>query len=194
MAVVPNDLLPDQARSLLNLPDVGQVGYVVEDVYGAIHEWWLSHQRVPWLVLDHDHPRITAGKPGRCTLRIALAYEGRLQIELIQVLAGETIHAGAASGFGRQPHHFGFMVNDLEKRLEYCLGRGTSLLQRGTIRTAGIKVDYAYLDASAAVASGVILELIQWRLGPMPMPANRRVFSLTTALGSWNIFRGHIVR
>ena len=189
-----NQLVPVQVRSLLRLPDVGQVGYVVDDIYQAIHAWQVIHDRVPWLVLDHDHFRMLAGKPGRCTLRIGLSYDGPLQVEFIQVLSGETIHVGAANEPGDRPHHLGFMVRDLGGRLDYCQQRGALLLQRGTIRSAGFRVDYAYLDASPVGAPGLILELIQWRLGPFPMPVDRRAFSLTRSLGSWSFLRGHIVR
>jgi hypothetical protein len=193
-STIPNDIVSDQIKSLLRLPDVGQIGYVVEDVYRAVKEWQIVHQRVPWLVLDHDHTCTFRGRQGRCTLRIALAYEGPLQIELIQVLDGETIHVGAASKPEGQIHHFGFMVRNLDHRLEHCQNNGAQVLQKGTIKSAGLMVDYAYLDTSAIGGPDLILELIQWRLGPCPMPVNRLVFNISCALGSWNVFRGRIVR
>ena len=189
-----NRLVSDQVRSQLRLPNVGQIGYVVKDVYHAIQDLQVTKQRIPWLVLDHDHQRSLAGRQGRCTLRIALAYEGPLQLELIQVLKGETIHVGAAETSEIKIHHFGFMVHDLENRLKYCQGQGAKLLQKGIINSAGITVDYAYLDTSDISGTNMILELIQWRLGPFPMPTNRYVFSLLLTLGSWNIFKGKIVR
>ncbi len=189
----PNDLVSDRVRLLLRLPDVGQIGYVVQDVYRAIREWQVAHQRVPWLVLDHDHPRTMAGEQGRCTLRIALSYEGPLQIELIQVLKGETIHVDSAGAPEGRIHHLGFMVRDLERRLEYCQGQGAELMQKGKIRSAGITVDYAYLDTAALGSTNLILELIQWRLGPIPMPTSSHAFSTLRSLGSWNVFRGKTV-
>ena len=192
--IIPDDLVTDQVKSLLKLPDVGQIGYVVEDINHAIQEWQVAHQRVPWLVLDHNHPCIFRGKQGRCTLRIALAYSGRIQIELIQVLDGETIHVGSAAKPEGKIHHLGFMVRNLDGRLEYCQQQGAQLLQRGTIKSAGLTVDYAYLDCSAVGSPDLILELIQWRLGPLPISANRRLFNALRTLGSWSVFRGKIVR
>ena len=189
-----NRLVSDRVRSQLRLPNVGQIGYVVNDVHHTIKDCLVTQKRIPWLVLDHDHQRSLAGRQGRCTLRIALAYEGPLQLELIQVLKGETIHVNATGTSEIKIHHFGFMVRDLENRLKYCQGQGAKLLQKGTINSAGITVEYAYLDASNIGGTNIILELIQWRLGPFPMPANRYVFSLLLTLGSWNIFKGKIVR
>jgi len=189
-----NDIVPDHIKSLPSLPNVGQIGYVVEDVHRAIKERSFTRQRVPWLVLDHDHMRTFRGNQGRCTLRIALAYEGLLQIELIQVLDGETIHVGAASKSEGQIHHLGFMVRNLDSRLKHCQQVGAQVLQKGTIKSAGLMVDYAYLDTSAIGEQNMILELIQWHLGPCPIPVNHRVFSLSCAMGAWSVFRGKIVR
>lgn len=194
LAALPDDIVPDKIKSILKLPEVGQIGYVVEDIYSAVKKWQFTNQRVLWLVLDHDHTCTFRGKRGRCTLRIALAYEGQLQIELIQVLDGETIHVGAASKHEGQIHHLGFMVRNLEDRLEHCHRNGVQVLQKGTIKSAGLTIDYAYLDISAIGGSDLILELIQWRLGPCPIPVNRLVFSISCALGSWSVFKGKIIR
>ena len=194
VSFIPDNIVPDQLRSLLKLPDVGQIGYVVEDINKAIREWQAIHQRVPWVVLDLNHPRTLHGKQGRCTLRIALSYLGRIQIELIQVLDGETIHVGATGKPEGKIHHLGFMVRNLDGRLEYCQQQGAQLIQRGTIKSAGLTVDYAYLDTSAVGSPDLILELIQWRIGPLPISANRRLFNTLRTLGSWSVFRGKIVK
>jgi hypothetical protein len=191
---IPNDIVSDQVMLLLRLPEVGQIGYVVEDVYRAVKEWQVAQHRVPWLILDHDHPSTFRGRQGRCTLRIALTYEGPLQIELIQVLDGETIHIGAASKPEGQIHHLGFLVRNLDHRLEHCQRNGAQVIQKGTIKSAGMTVDYAYLDTSAVGGPDLILELIQWRLGPFPIPVNRLVFNVSCALGSQTVFRGKIVK
>jgi hypothetical protein len=187
------DLVSEEARASLGLPVVSQVGYVVEDVYLAIEAWRNTHGKGPWLVLDHDHPLLLLGKSTRSKLRIGLAYEGPLQIELIQVLEGETIHRGAAREQSRI-HHLGFNVRDLGRRLEYCQRQGAKMLQRGTIRSAGMTVNYAYFEATSIGSPDLILELIEWRLGILPIPASRLLFSTLLTLGAWNVFRGKVVR
>ena len=188
------DLAYDQIRSLLKLPRIGQIGYVVDDVYHTIKQQNVTHKNVSWLVLDHDHQRSIAGKQGRCSLRIALAYKGSLQLELIQVLKGDTIHVVARNATDFPIHHLGFMVNNLEQHLKYCLVKGARLLQKGTIKSSGITVNYAYLDVSGIGGTNLVFELIQWRLGLLPMPVNRYIFLFLLRLGSWNIFQGKIVR
>ena len=69
---------------------------------------------------------------------------------------------------------------------------GVGLIQRGTIREKGIVVEYAYLDT--AETAGTVIELIQWRLGPLPMPINGTVHNLICQLGSATLFRGRVVK
>lgn len=44
--------------------------------------------------------------------------------------------------------HLGFMVNDLEKRVEACRTQGIGVIQRG--QSKGFTVDYAYMDTVAS--------------------------------------------
>lgn len=193
-SIIPNDIILEQVRTLLRLPHAGQIGYVVEDVYSAVDNWQTVYQRTPWIILDHDHPCIFHGKQGRCNLRIALAYDGPIQIELIEVLEGETIHVGAASKPEGQIHHLGFMVRNLDQKLNHCERNGARVIQKGTIKSAGFKINYAYLDVSAIGGTDLILELIQWSFGYLPIPVNRLIFNISRFLGSWTVFRGKIIK
>ncbi len=186
------DVVSQEALAYLGLPAVSQVGYVVQDVYEAIRDWRHGHDKGPWLVLDHDHPVLFRGTQTRCKLRIGLAYEGARQIELIQVLEGNTIHNDVFEGRSKI-HHVGFNVRNLDRWLERCQQQGAKLLQRGIIRSAGMTVSYAYFESTSIGRGEIILELIEWRLGILPIPVNRLVFRTLLRLGAWNVFRGKIV-
>ncbi len=147
----------------------------------------------PWLLLDkRPDPCIQQGREVHPVLRIALAYMGPVQIELIQVVEGESIHLRHVEESKEGVHHLGFMVQDINKRLDACENMGIGILQRGTIRETGFTVDYAYLDT--VEQAGIILEFIQWRLGPIPTPVNRLVFNLVCWAGSKTLFRGRVLR
>ncbi len=180
------------ARVAFGLPAVSQVGYVVQDVYQAIGEWRRAHGRGPWLVLDHDHPVVLQGGQTKCNLRIGLGYEGTRQIEFIQVMDGETIHRDTVKGQS-QIHHIGFNVRGIDRWLERCERQGAKLLQRGIIKSAGMTVSYAYLESASIGRSEIIFELIDSRLGIMPIPVNSMVFRMLLMLGRWSVFRGKIV-
>ncbi len=83
------------------------------------------------------------------------------------------------------------MVQGLEKRLDACQKLGIAVLQRGTIKDIGFTVDYAYLDT--VDEAGVVIEFIQWRVGALPLPANRLIFNTLCRAGSHGFLKGRVV-
>jgi len=188
-----DQMIPDGVRKQLRLPKVGQIGYVVSDVNETVAYCRDALGIRPWLLLDErPDPCIERGKRVHPLLRIALAHAGGVQIELIEVVEGESYHLDHLAEWEAEIHHVGFMVQDLESRLDEAQKMGFELIQRGTIREMGIKVEYAYLDT--AETAGTVIELIQWRLGPLPMPINGTVHNLICQLGSATLFRGRVVK
>lgn len=186
-------MIPDTLREQLRLPKLGQIGHVVTDINETISYCKDAFGIGPWLLLDErPDPCNEKGKEIHPLLRIALAYAGPVQIELIQVMEGESLHLNHIKESKEGAHHLGFMVQDINKRLDACNKMGIGVLQRGTIRESGFKVDYAYLDT--VDQAGIILELIQWRLGPIPLPTNRFTFNMVCWAGSKTLFRGRVIK
>ena len=125
-------------------------------------------------------------------LRIALAYLGPIQLEIIQVVEGESVHLNHPADSPWRIHHLGFMVQNIDKRLDVCRKLGMGVLQRGTIRDIGFTVDYAYLDTLEQ--AGVIIEFIQWRVGAFPLPTNRLTFNILCRAGSSSFLKGRVIR
>ena len=148
----------------LKLPRVGQIGFVVHDVDRAMEYYRDTFGIRPWLVsIPERSTCVVRGREIRARLKIALAYSGRIQLELIEVLEGETVHTEALREHGEGLHHLGFIVNDFTERLRACQAAGIEVLQQGGIEEMGFRIDYAYLDTVAT--GGVIFELIQNRVG-----------------------------
>ena len=188
-----SEMIPAATRERLNLPEVGQIGYVVADIGKTIAYCREVFGIAPWLVLDERPDPCVQGKElVHPLLAIGLAYAGSMQIELIQVREGDSIHLRHLDGPESRIHHLGFMVQDLDRRLRDYERIGVGILQQGTIRNAGITVKYAYLDLPDS--AGVILELIQWRIGPLPLPTNRIVFGIACMLGARTMFKGRVVK
>ncbi len=165
----------------LKLPPPGQIGILVRDldatrtryetVYGIGP--WITHEHVPELAIER------AG-PVDVTLKIATAYSGAMQIELIQLVRGRCFYCDTLDE-REGLHHLGFMVNDLEARLEQCKALGIGVIQRGRLRHKAIVVDYAYLDTTAT--GGIIFELLQTKVGPIPVKMNRLNHRISAWLG-----------
>jgi catechol 2,3-dioxygenase-like lactoylglutathione lyase family enzyme len=188
-----SEIVPAATRERLGLPAVGQIGYVVADIAKTVAYCREAFGIAPWLVLDQRPDPCMQGKePAHPLLAIGLAYAGSMQIELIQVKEGDSIHLRHLQEPESRIHHLGFMVQDLDRRLRDYERMGIGILQQGTIRNAGITVKYAYLDV--ADTAGIIVELIQWRLGPFPLPTSRLVFGIACMLGARTVFKGRVTR
>lgn len=186
-------MISDDIKKQLRLPKLGQMGYVVTDIDKAIAYYKETVGISPWILLDErPDPCIEKGKEIDPLLRIALAYSGPVQIELIQVAEGESLHLNHIKESKEGVHHLGFMVQDIDSRLDACHKMGIGVLQRGTIKDTGLTVDYAYLDTIDR--AGIILEFIQWRLGPIPLPINRFVFNVACWAGSRTLLKGRVIK
>jgi len=170
-----------EALKILKLPPVGQIGMVVYDVDKTAAYYEQTFGIRPWSVNTYQ-PVFTREKSGpvHATLKIAMAYAGGIQIELIQVTRGRSYYNDTLD-HREGLHHLGFMVNDLERRVAACQDQGIGVIQRGRIKHKGFTVDYAYMDTLSV--GGVIFEFIQTRLGPVPVKMNRFTHHLSCWLG-----------
>ncbi len=186
-------MISGDVKKKLRLPKLGQMGYVVPDINKAIAYYKDTLGVSPWILLDErPEPCIEKGKEIHPLLRIALSYLGSVQVELIEVVEGESLHLNHIREAREGIHHVGFMVQDINKRLDACRKMGIDILQRGTIKDTGLTVDYAYLDTVDQI--GIIIEFIQWRLGPIHLPINRFVFKFACWAGSRTLLKGRIIR
>ncbi len=100
------------------------------------------------------------GEPTEFVAHVSLAYAGDLQLELIQPVSGETIHAEFLRAAGPGLHHLCFEVDDMDAACAASEAAGVPVLMRGSMM--GGEIEFAYVDGSA---SGVpFVELA--RLGP----------------------------
>lgn len=164
----------------LKLPGLGQVGIVVRDIDRAIDYYRDTFGLRRWAVFEGEPEKcVERGEEIFYSGRMAMAQAGPVQVELIQILEGESIHTEFLRDHGEGVHHLGFFVSNLDRRLEAAREAGITVLQRGTLKQMGLTIDYAYLDTVGI--GGVIIEYVQSRfLGfrfPMRSPLLR--------LGAW---------
>jgi methylmalonyl-CoA/ethylmalonyl-CoA epimerase len=128
---------------------VNQIGIVVKDVekYMKFYEKLFGVEPFPTV-----ESTVNSAK-----LKIVLFELGEVEIELIQVLEGESIHSKFLEGRGEGLHHLGFFVKDIEKELARLEKEGIKVLEKGEVLGA---VKFAYLDTEKTL--GIVLELVQW--------------------------------
>jgi len=128
---------------------IDQIGIVIKDMEVSLKFYKKLFGIEPFLTLESP---INSAK-----LKIGLLYFDDVQIELIQVLKGETIHSKFLKRRGEGLHHLGFFVDDIEKDLLRLESEGIKVLERGIILEV---VKFAYLDTEKIL--GIIFELIQF--------------------------------
>ncbi|KPJ63520.1 MAG: hypothetical protein AMS15_00010 [Planctomycetes bacterium DG_23] len=140
---------------------VAQVALIVEDMDKTVENFWKLFGIGPWHIYTYGKPLLKKmtyqGKACEYKMRVALANIGPLRIELIEMLEGDTVYAEFVKKHGYGVHHFGILVDDIEKAIAQAEGAGWTVTMDG----AGFGRDgdgyYAYLDTEDEIS--VTLEL-----------------------------------
>ena len=82
-----------------------------------------------------------------CTLHVSLGYAGDLQLELIQPVAGPSIHREFLDAHGPGLHHVCFAVDDVEAACAAAEAAGVPVLMRGSMMDG--EIEFAYVDGSS---------------------------------------------
>jgi methylmalonyl-CoA/ethylmalonyl-CoA epimerase len=144
----------EDVRQQLQLPGVGQIGVVVEDIDRAIAFYESAFGLGPWDIREVGAPNVwDRGQEKPIKARLAFATVGGVEIELIQILEGDSMHLEFLREHGEGLHHLGFFVKDFQAKLEQAKAMGFEVLQVDPFGQA-----YAYLDTRQP--GGIIFELI----------------------------------
>ncbi|MGD0205762.1 MAG: VOC family protein [Dehalococcoidia bacterium] len=144
----------DDVKQQLQLPGVGQIGVVVEDIDRTIAFYQSAFGLGPFDIREVGAPNVwDRGEEKHIKARLAFATLGQVELELIQILEGDSFHLEFLRKHGEGIHHLGFFVKDFQAKLEQAKAMGFKVLQMDPFRQA-----YAYLDTRQP--GGIIFELI----------------------------------
>ncbi len=138
-----------------------QVALVVEDLDEAVRRWAGLLGIGPWTAYRLEPPRLKEmlyhGEEVEFSIRHALAWQGEMQFELVQPLAGPSILADHLGEHGEGLHHIGKYVADHPGAIEEAIEAGFVPLQ--SARGFGAEGDgaFAYFQAPGVAT---IIELI----------------------------------
>jgi len=133
-------------------PGVDQIGIVVHDVEAIARAYEAFFGEGAFNIIEGEAPAVLGdGRKINIRGRLAFAHLGPLQIELIQILEGESVHVEYLERFGEGIHHLGRYTSTFDDDLEKFRKLGINVLQQGQ----GMR-RYAYLDTKPFV-----LELIE---------------------------------
>lgn len=114
-----------------DLPPLGHVGYVVDDVERNAERYRRTLGIDSFLIYNFTPNNAWADerKLPECTLRIAIGnIKNEVKIELIQPIAGDTPHARFLKEKGPGVHHIAFYTRDYEQWRAYFKDSGARLV------------------------------------------------------------------
>ena len=145
-----------QHHARLGLGPIDQVSYVVEDLEKALPHYEAIYGRFD--VAESPLVDCTIrGVQADCVLKLAVNNSGPLEIELIQVLEGDTSHSEHLRAHGEGLHHVRFRVQDLDAKLEELTKEGFETV---FYKRFGPTVGFAYLECPPQLG-GSVIELLE---------------------------------
>ncbi len=134
-----------------------QIGIVVNDINETINYYTQMFGFGPYETKHVDYSDATYyGQPAGYRGKRAFFHLGKIEIELIELVDGKTIHEDFLKEHGEGLHHIGFQVESLGESVNNAEQTGFKITQ-GFTRPDGS--GFAYLDSDKT--GGVIIELIQ---------------------------------
>jgi len=152
--------MSEEKKSKIKMPPVEQVGIVVKDVEQAVEYYSAVFGWGPFSISEFEIKGcLLRGKPSDCRLKLAMAQSGQVEIELIQVLEGETPHSEFLREKGEGLHHLRFSVDDLDGILAAWAKEGIEPVWYHSMPEIG--VSWAYLNTDRI--GGTMVELIEMK-------------------------------
>jgi len=123
-----------------------QLAIVVRDLDAAMRTYVHDYGIGPWEIYEFDPGNVADmredGEPVERSWRLAIAYVGQVQWELIEPLDEESVYARFLAETGGGLHHVGVAVPDFDEAVAGQAARGNGVLLGGEYK--GIR--FAYLD------------------------------------------------
>jgi methylmalonyl-CoA/ethylmalonyl-CoA epimerase len=136
-------------------PRIFQQGWVVADVGAARDALRAGFGATDFTEFPMTSDYDLRGRTVSCTLSLAFTRRGDMQIELVQPVAGEGIHAEFLERHGSGMHHLGAIVDDLDATVGASVDAGFPAVMSADMGPVRI----AYVDTFEAL--GLYLELIE---------------------------------
>ena len=128
---------------------VDHISYAVKDIDKVVAAWSKLYGIGPWTYRENGGTDVK-GRPWK--IRMAFAYLGPMEIELVECIEGRIFQSRFIDTWGEGIHHIGFYVDDVDAETANLVAQGAKLF----IHDPG---HFAYLDGGDA--GGAIIEIMQ---------------------------------
>ncbi|MBN2463303.1 MAG: VOC family protein [Dehalococcoidia bacterium] len=128
---------------------IAQISYAVKDIDKTVEAWSRLYGFGPWTYAENGGLDVK-GRPWK--IRMAFAYIGGVEIELIQCTEGRIFQSRFLDIWGEGVHHIAWQVDDVDEEVKKLVAKGAKLFVHDPGR-------FAYLDGGGV--GGAIFELQQ---------------------------------
>jgi catechol 2,3-dioxygenase-like lactoylglutathione lyase family enzyme len=138
------------------LGPIDQISYVVESIDRSLPGFEALFGAFE--VSQNELPDCTIrGQQADCTIKMAIGHSGPMEIELIEVVEGETTHTEHLRDHGEGLHHVRFRVDDIDAKLSELQAEGFGIL---LYKRFSPEIAFAYLETPETIG-GSVIELLQ---------------------------------
>lgn len=138
------------------LGGIDQIGYVVADLETSMPYYESLFGAFQVFEANLDGARFR-GEEIDCKLKIATNNDGPIEIELIQVLEGETPHTEHLREHGEGPQHIRFRISDIDARIAELEAAGYENI---FFKRFGPDTAFSYLESPVELG-GALIELLE---------------------------------
>jgi catechol 2,3-dioxygenase-like lactoylglutathione lyase family enzyme len=149
-------MMDDPKEKIFDPAQLCQIGIVVKSIDETLKYYKEKFGMGPFEIRQVDYPTASYyGKEEGYRGKRAFFHSGPIQIELIELVDGKTIHESFLREKGEGVHHVGFRVADLDRAMELARSQGFQITQHFRREDGS---GFAYLDSDKT--GGVIFEMI----------------------------------
>jgi catechol 2,3-dioxygenase-like lactoylglutathione lyase family enzyme len=149
-------MMDDLKEKIFDPAQLCQIGIVVKSIDETLRYYRERFGMGPFEIRQVDYPKASYyGKVAGYRGKRAFFHLGSIQIELIELVDGKTIHESFLREKGEGLHHVGFRVANLDRAMELARSQGFQIIQHFRREDGS---GFAYLDSDKT--GGVIFELI----------------------------------
>jgi hypothetical protein len=116
--------MADSERNKVKVETIDQIGIVVKDCEKVAQQWERMLGIGPWTIITQN---ATDSEGDPLEVKLAFAYVGDLEFELIEIAKGKTMHSEWLGKHGEGLHHLSFFVDDPD-------GVAASLVEQGGLK------------------------------------------------------------
>ncbi len=109
----------------MKIKSIDHISYAVTDIDKTVEAWSRLYGLGPWKYQENGGTDVK-GRPWK--IRMAFAYVGPMEVELVQCVEGRIFQSKFLDKWGEGVHHIGFFVDDVDAEVAKLTKDGAKLL------------------------------------------------------------------